>query len=215
MPANEIKSGAPTSGRERLLEAAAAEFAESGYVGASIATIAARAGVSKSTVFHHFASKEDLYIAVIGDAVNDFGQRIDHALAQEPTGQSALNRFQHEHLMHLEGHRQVARLILRELQDPALGGRKPLIMELLSTNFTRLVRHLESQQASGRIRTDISCQVTALIMFASNAFFFQHAEDLAELPENGFRGDSRDFARAVIDILYNGLAPNALDGDDS
>jgi len=215
MPDTEARPGALPSGRDRLLEAAAAEFAESGYAGTSIAGIAARAGVSKSTVFHHFASKEELYIAVIGDAVDDFGQRIDQALAQEPSGQSALKRFQLEHLKHLENHRQVARLILRELQDPALAGRKPLILELLSSNFTRLVRHLEQQQAAGRLRADINCPVTALIMFASNAFYFQHADDLARLPEHGFPGDGRVFAGAVIDILYNGLAPNAPDGDEA
>ncbi|QKK02276.1 MAG: TetR/AcrR family transcriptional regulator [Pseudomonadota bacterium] len=215
MSASENPASVPASGRDRLLEAAAAEFAESGYAGSSIAVIAARACVSKSTVFHHFASKEELYIAVIGNAVDDFGQRIDQALTEEPTGQSALKRFQLEHLKHLENHRQVARLILRELQDPALEGRKPLIMELLSRNFARLVRHLEQQQGGGRLRADIDCQVAALIMFAANAFYFQHADDLAQLPEQGFRGDGRAFSSAVIDILYNGLAPNAPDGDNA
>ena len=52
-------------GRERLLAAAAEEFSRNGYAGTSIAAIATRAEVGKSTIFHHFESKEALYLAVI------------------------------------------------------------------------------------------------------------------------------------------------------
>ncbi|WP_433254459.1 TetR/AcrR family transcriptional regulator [Streptosporangium sp. CA-135522] len=51
--------------RQLLLEAAAAEFAEHGME-VSIARIAARAGVGKGTVFRHFATKEQLIIAIFG-----------------------------------------------------------------------------------------------------------------------------------------------------
>ena len=42
----------------------AAEFAERGLT-ASVADIARRAGVAKATVFRHFASKEDLIVAIV------------------------------------------------------------------------------------------------------------------------------------------------------
>lgn len=202
-------------GRTRLLDAAAAEFAADGYTGASIASIARRAGVSKSTVFHHFASKEDLYLAVIGDAVGDFTKRIDHVLSPDSSGAEVLERFQREHLRHLQEHRQVVRLILRELQDPALQRRKPLIMELLSTNYTRLVRFIEQAQASGKLRHSLDPNVAALMMFAVNAFYFQHADELARLPAAWIEDHDEGFARAVIDILYHGLAPSETDGDPS
>lgn len=51
--------------RELLLVAAEEEFAERG-IDASIADIAARAGVAKATVFRHFATKEDLIAAIVG-----------------------------------------------------------------------------------------------------------------------------------------------------
>lgn len=211
-------SNAPEStpgGRSRLLDAAAAEFSASGYAGASIAAIARRAAVSKSTVFHHFESKEDLYLAVIGEAVADFTKRLEHVLAPDMDGPQALEGFQLEHLRHLRSHRQVARLIMRELQDPALERRKPLIMELLSTNYTRLVRFIEQSQASGRLRESLDPNVAALMMFAVNAFYFQHADDLARLPAANIDGNDEGFARAVIDILYDGLAPRESDGDRS
>ncbi|WBO23886.1 helix-turn-helix domain-containing protein [Sphingomonas abietis] len=46
--------------RERLLEAAAAEFLRHGFAGANVGKIAGAAGVSKKTVYVHFASKEAL-----------------------------------------------------------------------------------------------------------------------------------------------------------
>ena len=41
-------------------------MAEKGYRGTSIAQVAARAGISQSGLLHHFPTKQDLLIAVIG-----------------------------------------------------------------------------------------------------------------------------------------------------
>jgi AcrR family transcriptional regulator len=50
--------------RERLLEAAAAEFAAHGYSGASSESISRRAGMSKATFYEHFDNKEDCIIGL-------------------------------------------------------------------------------------------------------------------------------------------------------
>lgn len=44
-----------------ILEAALAEFARHGYGGASMASVATRAGVTKSLIYHYFPSKADLF----------------------------------------------------------------------------------------------------------------------------------------------------------
>ena len=51
---------------QACLEAATTAFAGSGYHAASLREIAATVGVSTSALGHHFASKEDLLIAVLG-----------------------------------------------------------------------------------------------------------------------------------------------------
>lgn len=51
--------------KSRLIDAATAEFAESGYSGATLDGIAARAGVTKGGVYFHFAGKEELFFAVL------------------------------------------------------------------------------------------------------------------------------------------------------
>lgn len=52
--------------RRAIAYAAYAEFLVGGYSAASVDAIAARAGVSKPTVYKHFGSKELLFIEVVG-----------------------------------------------------------------------------------------------------------------------------------------------------
>lgn len=56
--------------RKQLLDAAAELFAEGGAE-VSVAEIAERAGIGKGTVFRHFATKEDLIAAIVGDLLDD------------------------------------------------------------------------------------------------------------------------------------------------
>ena len=51
--------------RERLLEAAVASLAESGWARTTVATVAARAGVSRGAAQHHFQTRGDLVTAAI------------------------------------------------------------------------------------------------------------------------------------------------------
>jgi AcrR family transcriptional regulator len=50
--------------RERLLRAAAREFADRGYAGASSESISRCAGMSKATFYEHFANKEQCMLAL-------------------------------------------------------------------------------------------------------------------------------------------------------
>ncbi|WP_247657833.1 TetR/AcrR family transcriptional regulator [Aquabacter sp. L1I39] len=51
--------------QERILAAAQAEFARRSYDGARVDAIIARAKVSKNLLYHHFRSKEELYVRVL------------------------------------------------------------------------------------------------------------------------------------------------------
>ncbi|HWD56282.1 MAG TPA: TetR/AcrR family transcriptional regulator [Acidimicrobiales bacterium] len=50
---------------EALLESAAACFLESGFAATSLDAVARRARVTKGAIYHHFASKRDLFMAVL------------------------------------------------------------------------------------------------------------------------------------------------------
>ena len=51
--------------RNRILSAALQCFAEHGYEAASVSTISQQAGVSKGAFYHHFASKQALFAALL------------------------------------------------------------------------------------------------------------------------------------------------------
>ncbi|MEM7139238.1 MAG: TetR/AcrR family transcriptional regulator [Myxococcota bacterium] len=59
------RTASSPSQRDALLEVAAAEFAASGFEGASVQKIASAAGVSKAKIFYYFDGKEDLYSEVL------------------------------------------------------------------------------------------------------------------------------------------------------
>lgn len=55
---------------QELLSAAAEVFAERGFHDASIDEVAERAGYSKGAVYWHFASKDDLFLALVEERVD-------------------------------------------------------------------------------------------------------------------------------------------------
>ncbi|HUP84047.1 MAG TPA: helix-turn-helix domain-containing protein [Acidimicrobiales bacterium] len=61
--------------RETILRGAAEAFARKGYAGTSMEDVAAAAGITKLIVYRHFASKEELYDAVL-EGVSERGREV-------------------------------------------------------------------------------------------------------------------------------------------
>src|SRR5512139_3638971 len=59
--------------RRNILGGARQVFAEQGYERATVDQIAARAGVSKATVYNHFADKKALFVAAVVEETNALG----------------------------------------------------------------------------------------------------------------------------------------------
>ncbi len=59
----------PEHKRRRILDAAAAEFAQHGFAAASYNRIIRSAGVSKGAMYYYFDDKEDLFLATVDDAL--------------------------------------------------------------------------------------------------------------------------------------------------
>ncbi|WP_106297999.1 TetR/AcrR family transcriptional regulator [Knoellia remsis] len=59
------RGGDPAQTRERILAAAAEQFAESGYHGTTMVAVAKAAGLSQTGLLHHFPTKEELLAGVL------------------------------------------------------------------------------------------------------------------------------------------------------
>ncbi len=70
--------------RATILAGAAHAFAETGFAATSMADVAAASGVTPLIVYRHFASKEQLYRAVLADVAG--GLRASMAGAPDPEG---------------------------------------------------------------------------------------------------------------------------------
>ena len=79
--------------RKTLLDAGALAFAERGFQATSMEEVASRAGVTRLIVYRHFASKEDLYRAVLDRAVSGVAAAVSRQGDGDPTVSSVVNGF--------------------------------------------------------------------------------------------------------------------------
>ena len=62
--------------KRQVLEAAKKIFAEHGFAGTSLASIAKKSGISDGLILHHFKSKENLYETVLNDLSREYYEAI-------------------------------------------------------------------------------------------------------------------------------------------
>jgi TetR/AcrR family transcriptional regulator, mexJK operon transcriptional repressor len=121
--------GEPRSARKRraILDAAADAFLRNGYLGTSMDEIAAQAGVSKQTVYKHFADKERLFNEIVTTTVDEAGDPVAdevRALADTDDVQADLRELARRQLAAVMKPRlmQLRRLVIGEAgRFPELG----------------------------------------------------------------------------------------------
>jgi AcrR family transcriptional regulator len=86
---------------QEILRAAAALASVEGLEGLSIAALAERVGLSKSGLFAHFRSKEELQIETIGMAGEIFQSEVTRPAMQEPPGLARVRALVRGFLQHV------------------------------------------------------------------------------------------------------------------
>jgi AcrR family transcriptional regulator len=93
-PAVRVRRPGRAAVRRRLLDAALEVFAERGYASANLDQVAAAAGLTKGAIYSNFASKDDLFFAMMHDQANRRVEAVRVALeASEgaPGGEQSLH----------------------------------------------------------------------------------------------------------------------------
>lgn len=104
--------------RQRLLDAAAEEFAREGYAVANINQISEAAGFAKGTVYNYFASKRALMLALIEDIAGEHLATIAGPVRAADGVRSRLERFFEAGFGWVEHHPAPAQVMITTLNGP-------------------------------------------------------------------------------------------------
>lgn len=197
---------ASCDGARHILAAALEAFAAHGYDGASMNAIAQRAGMSKANVFHHFTSKEQLYLAVMRAASRSWGETLAHVTQLDAPFADQLQQLIRRTLQHLVNESAQSRVVLREmLENGALRGRQ-LSEEVFIDNFKAETGIFRRAQARHELRADVDPVVAWAATLAACVFFFQ-TRDVLRFNSDFPYADAPDrFAQGICDALLNGIA---------
>ncbi|HUI28115.1 MAG TPA: TetR/AcrR family transcriptional regulator [Candidatus Kryptonia bacterium] len=111
------------SPRDKIIDAAEQLFARRGFAGVGLSEVAEACGLGKSSLFHHFKSKVDLYAAVVGRILDEIDIRMTRALAAGGDPLTRIDRWLDTLVDFLGENPAHARLLLRSLfEDDDLTG---------------------------------------------------------------------------------------------
>lgn len=114
------------SSRDKILDAAEGLFAKRGYAGIGLREVAETVGLGKSSLFHHFKNKPQLYAAVAARILTRIEDRLMRTLAAGGDPTARLERWLDELIDVLAENPTYARLLLRSLfEDDDLPGNTP------------------------------------------------------------------------------------------
>lgn len=191
--------------RDAVLDAAVAEFLAHGYEHATLAAIAARAGVSTATVFKHFHAKADIFGAVMARVFgNDAAtHEVPRPQAGDPrAGLLAIGRDYAATLARRET-RALFRVMIAEVpRFPELGrelyekGKRPYL--------DRLHAYLRSEEDAGTLLiADAPLAARQFLGMINDVTFWPHmlVVDLEE-------ADAEAVVAAAVDTFLRGYSAN-------
>ena len=139
--------------REQILEVATGLFAQQGFQGTTTKVIAEKSGVTEALIFRHFASKEELYWAVIERKINCAAplERLVESLEAGGDDLEVLSRVALEVLERRAKDQTLSRLLLYSaLEKHELSER--FFRNYIANYFEVLARFVREGIAAGRFR---------------------------------------------------------------
>ncbi|GDY30308.1 TetR family transcriptional regulator [Gandjariella thermophila] len=183
--------------RNRILRAAAEEFARHGFEGARVARIAAAAEANKERLYHYYGNKEDLFTAVLDEAMRQLA-------AAEPFAADDLGGYVARMVDFHREHPTLVQLLLAEARHH---GSAPLPHESdRAAHYRRRVEAIRQAQRRGAVRTDVDPEtllyaVLALVATASALPQLTRLILGADPVEVAGHGELRAGLRRLLDVL--------------
>jgi AcrR family transcriptional regulator len=147
--------------RQRLLDAAAAEFARNGLDDANINQISLAAGFAKGTVYNHFPSKEALFLAVVQEACELAAAGIE-GVSVDASTEERLRAALASDVEWARAHEAFAQVVVREVLTPNPRF-YPQVIEAAAPFISRVRDILADGVKLGEVRADIPVEELALV----------------------------------------------------
>jgi AcrR family transcriptional regulator len=156
-----VRARDPAATRQRILDAATAEFARLGLGGARVDAIAARAKANKRMLYHYFGGKRDLFLAVLEAAYGGI--------------RAAERKLDLEHL----GPEEALRTLTTFTWKYYL--RHPELLTLVNSENLHKARHLKRSQVIGEMFTTLVAMVGDIIERGVKQGVFREGIDPVQL----------------------------------
>jgi AcrR family transcriptional regulator len=185
------RRGRPGYDLESLLTVAVTVFNERGYDGTSMEDLSQRLGISKSAIYHHVASKDELLRLAMDRALDGLFDVLARTRRLEAPAVDRLEHLVRGSVTVLQQRLPYVTLLLRargntEVERAALNRRR---------QFDRYVAELVRQaEADGDIRPDVDPVITARLLFGM-------VNSLVEW----YRPAHSDLTDAVCAVAFDGL----------
>lgn len=196
-----IRRSKAESSKERVLDAAAKLFHDSGYAAATMRDVAEIAEMKAGSLYYHYKSKQSLLEAVLEKSITELSQAVSPFLKCGPSALSYRDRVGqaiHAHLeatMQLGNYAAASRRLLAEV-PPSVRARHERARQRLGAKWRKL---LEEARAAGEIRGDLNLSLVRLFLVGAvnfaNEWFDPGGSSLKEVAE------------ALTELLFSGLAP--------
>lgn len=189
------RRGRPGYDLESLLLVAVKLFNERGYDGTSMEDLSRKLGITKSAIYHHVPSKEELLRLAVDRALNGLFAVAEETKSFEGKAIEKLEQLIRGSVLVLTEQLPFVTLLLRvrgntKVERAALARRR---------EFDRLVTDLVKQaETEGDVRPDIDPAVTARLLYGMVNSLIEWYR-----PRRGSTGE--DLADAVCKIAFDGL----------
>lgn len=195
MTASSAYSSAPDSTRTRIQQEAARLFVASGYHGVSMREVAEAVGVTKPALYHHYADKEALFLAMLDGALAGLSRLIKHASAQQ--GVRAQLQTLVDELVASAPEQRVGLQLASELRHVTPERRAAFEGEYRRVWMGGLAALFEAAVARGELRTDLPATALARAFLAITYPLVSGPVP----PEPG------QTARALLSVYLDGASP--------
>ena len=191
--------------RDRILAVAEASLGAHGYHGTRLHEIASRVGIQKASLFHYFASKEELYRAVVEQELGETEQLIRHALETAGTPFEKLRTLLEAYVDIVAVHPERTKILLRQTLGDAPESYRPADAERLLKLVSTFIR--EGQRK--RVFAAIDPQALVLGIVGMVAFFFTSAPVLAPhwTANASAAAAVGQIKRHVVEVVERALTP--------